>query len=265
MDHSAAGIKADRAAVLKDCGAVYRGGGGDLPEGDFEFCVVSPSFAPEHRWLAECRRRRIPLNSEMDFGIRYWRGRILAVTGSKGKSTLVKLCSDTLNLAGQKAVAGGNYGIPLCELVLDASDAVWAVVEVSSFQMELSGNLAPDVAVVIAIYSRTTSRRHWHHGCSTAAERAAVCRQGLGHVQFYRRATGKSMVGGANIGQAALFWDSGEWCLQKRVCWAPERQLNAVGRTMLNHTPTIIGLAQPRLRRGVESLGVTVADIERAA
>lgn len=64
--------------------------------------------------------------------------KMLAVTGSKGKSSVVKLIADALNAAGRKAVACGNYGLPVSAV----EDCEWAVVEVSSFQMETT-NLQP--------------------------------------------------------------------------------------------------------------------------
>ena len=64
--------------------------------------------------------------------------RLMAVTGSKGKSSVVKAVADAIRLAGGHAVACGNYGTPVCEVA--AADApakpAWAVVEVSSFMME---------------------------------------------------------------------------------------------------------------------------------
>ena len=58
--------------------------------------------------------------------------KLLAVTGSKGKSSVVKVVADTLTLAGHRAIACGNYGIPVSEV----GECEWAVVEVSSFQLE---------------------------------------------------------------------------------------------------------------------------------
>ncbi|MBQ9431733.1 MAG: UDP-N-acetylmuramoyl-L-alanine--D-glutamate ligase [Kiritimatiellae bacterium] len=121
----------------------------DLPSAAFNFCVASPAFALYHPWLAECSRRGIPVISELELGCRHWNGRILAVTGSKGKSSLVKLCSDTLNAAGLDASPAGNYGIPLCQLVLEHPELRWAVVEVSSFQMEHTDTIRPDAAVLL--------------------------------------------------------------------------------------------------------------------
>ena len=72
--------------------------------------------------------------------------KMLAVTGSKGKSSVVKLVADALNAAGRKAVACGNYGLPVSAV----EDCEWAVVEISSFQMETT-NLQPGVFEAAAV------------------------------------------------------------------------------------------------------------------
>ena len=86
----------------------------------------------------------IPVKSELQLGCeelkrRGWK--LLAVTGSKGKSSVVKVVADALSLAGRKAVPCGNYGRPVCDLV--GEEPGWAVVEVSSFQLETTA-LASD-------------------------------------------------------------------------------------------------------------------------
>ena len=127
---------------------------GALPDEAFDVCVASPAFALGHRWIVECAARGIPVISELELGAHYWCGKILAVTGSKGKSSLVKLCANTLNAAGIAASPAGNYGIPLCQLVLEQSDVnqtkkMWAVTEVSSFQMEHSPTFHPQIAILL--------------------------------------------------------------------------------------------------------------------
>ena len=88
--------------------------------------------------------------SELEYGVRALakRGvRMLAVTGSKGKSSVVKLVADALSLDGKKAVPCGNYGLPVSAV----GDCEWAVVEVSSFQLETTnlGSDAFEAAVVL--------------------------------------------------------------------------------------------------------------------
>ena len=90
-----------------------------IGEGLFDCAVVSPGIALTHPWIVEAKRRGIPLKSELQLGCeelkrRGWK--LLAVTGSKGKSSVVKVVADAINLAGMKAVACGNYGLPVCEV-----------------------------------------------------------------------------------------------------------------------------------------------------
>ena len=120
-----------------------------LPEGEVDVCVASPAFALNHVWIRECQQRNIPVISELELGACYWRGQMIAITGSKGKSSLVKFCADTLNLAGLSASPAGNYGIPLCQLVMEKPDLAWAVVEVSSFQMEHSPTFHPQIGLLL--------------------------------------------------------------------------------------------------------------------
>lgn len=98
-----------------------------------EFAIVSPGVALKSPLLAECRRRNVRLISELQFGCtelkrRGWK--LLAITGSKGKSSVVKAVA-----AAVDGVPCGNYGLPVSELAL-RDEPGWAVVEVSSFQLE---------------------------------------------------------------------------------------------------------------------------------
>ena len=113
-----------------------------FPSGGFSLAVTSPGVPLSHPWQVRARELGIPVISELQLGAERFRargGKMLAVTGSKGKSSVVKVVSDGINLAGGKAVPCGNYGKPLCEVVnelRDGEEPPWAVVEVSSFQME---------------------------------------------------------------------------------------------------------------------------------
>ena len=102
----------------------------------------------------------IPVKSELQLGCKELKRRgwkLLAVTGSKGKSSVVKLVAEAINLADGHAVACGNYGIPVSEVansnnrtVEQSNNSPWAVVEVSSFQLETT-TLAPDTFETAAI------------------------------------------------------------------------------------------------------------------
>ena len=121
------------------------------PGGAWDVCVTSPGIPLDHPWQVAARAAGVKVISELQLGASRWKGRMLAVTGSKGKSSVVKLVADTLNLAGVPAVPCGNYGTPLCEVVNMRGEGVgtWAIVEVSSFQMETTDDFHPDAAAIL--------------------------------------------------------------------------------------------------------------------
>ena len=114
-----------------------------------DLIVLSPGVSPRLAEVAAARRRGVPVISEVELAARWLRGRIVAVTGTKGKSTTVVLAGRMLDAAGRRAVVGGNIGVALSSQV-DAStpDAVH-VVEVSSFQLELTDTFRPWIAVCL--------------------------------------------------------------------------------------------------------------------
>lgn len=120
-------------------------------EPEFDLAVISPAIPDVHPWVRQLRAAGVETIAELELACRFWPGRILAVTGSKGKSSIVKFCADALNASGQRAVCAGNYGLPLSALLLDAPDTQVAVVEVSSFQMELTESFAPDAAILLNV------------------------------------------------------------------------------------------------------------------
>jgi UDP-N-acetylmuramoylalanine--D-glutamate ligase len=99
--------------------------------------VFSPGFAPEHAWLVAARAAGCVCLGELDFASLFWRGRIVAITGTNGKTTLTEFLTHALRAAGVPALAVGNVGYPFSSAVVapHAQDTV-AVCEVSSFQSE---------------------------------------------------------------------------------------------------------------------------------
>lgn len=99
--------------------------------------VFSPGFAIEHPWLCAARAGGCVCLGELDFASQFWPGRLVAITGTNGKTTLTEFLTHALRTAGVPAVAVGNVGYSFSRAVLDepTADTV-AVCEVSSFQAE---------------------------------------------------------------------------------------------------------------------------------
>lgn len=147
---TSAGLEA-RADRLRLKGCRIFTGTRDLPEAQVDLAVVSPGIPETDPWVVLLRQKGIPVISELELGWRACRSRILAVTGSNGKSTLVKLCCEALLQSGLSASAGGNYGTPLSALACLEPSPEWVVVEVSSFQLEAVEQFVPDAGILLNI------------------------------------------------------------------------------------------------------------------
>jgi UDP-N-acetylmuramoylalanine--D-glutamate ligase len=121
----------------------------DLPSGDFDLCVVSPGIDCQSAWVQQAATRCREVISELELGWRHCRCPIVAVTGTNGKSTLVKLLSDLLTAGGMRSEPSGNYGIPLCESAARSDALDWIVAEVSSFQLELVRDFRPRIGIML--------------------------------------------------------------------------------------------------------------------
>lgn len=112
-----------------------------------ELAVISPGINPATPRVRALTAGGCRLISELELGWAYLPGRVLAITGSSGKSTLAKFCAETLQQSGVRTALGGNYGLPVSELALQDEPPEWSVLEVSSFQLETTDRFRPDVAI----------------------------------------------------------------------------------------------------------------------
>jgi UDP-N-acetylmuramoylalanine--D-glutamate ligase len=109
--------------------------------------VVSPGVPWELPELAAAREAGVPVIAEIELAFRHLRGRVAAITGTKGKSTTTAALGAMLREAGLDARVGGNIGSPLVGLVDGSTDETTFAVEVSSFQLEGTVRFRPHVAV----------------------------------------------------------------------------------------------------------------------
>jgi len=145
---------------------------------DVEQVVVSPGIAHEHPWLNHLREANIPVKPEFELGLSMMpASRVIAVTGTNGKSSLVKWMADTLVMAGFHAVPAGNYGTPPSELALLPKQPDFVVLELSSFQLEQATSFKPDVAILLNI-SPNHLDRHPSYEAYVAAKARLFSRMG---------------------------------------------------------------------------------------
>ncbi len=114
-----------------------------------DLVVLSPGVPPAQPAIEAARRAGVTVIGEVELASRWLTGRIVAITGTKGKSTTTSLAAGILKEGGFEAAAGGNIGIALSEQVAGSHTDAIHVVEVSSFQLESTDTFHPWIAVML--------------------------------------------------------------------------------------------------------------------
>ncbi len=129
---------------------------------ELELVVTSPGFRPSVPMLVEAASRGVEVIGEVELA---WRLRPpsaapwLALTGTNGKTTTVRMLEAILRAAGLSAVAAGNVGLPLLDAVLAATPYDVLAVELSSFQLYWSSTVRPHTGALLNLADDHTD---WH-------------------------------------------------------------------------------------------------------
>ncbi len=136
------------AASLRAAGVALEAGGHQPATFDAaDLVVVSPGVPPEQPLFASAAARGVEVIGELELASRWLRGPVIAITGTKGKSTTTTLIGRMLTAAGRDAQVGGNIGVPLSSQVESSRPDTVHVVETSSFQLETTARFRPWIAV----------------------------------------------------------------------------------------------------------------------
>ena len=114
-----------------------------------DLVVLSPGVPPDQPAVQAARDRGVPVIAEIELASRWLQGRVIAITGTKGKSTTTALTGRMLGAAGFKVTVGGNIGDPLSAQVAESTPDTFHVVETSSFQLEQIETFHPWIAVML--------------------------------------------------------------------------------------------------------------------
>lgn len=117
---------------------------------DSDLVVVNPAVRPTNAIIQQAREFGIPLSSEMNLFWQLNRGRVIAVTGSNGKSTTTSMIHTLIDQSGRACWLGGNIGVSLLPEVDRIQEDDWVVLELSSFQLHQLNSIRarPDIAVI---------------------------------------------------------------------------------------------------------------------
>src|SRR5882762_9162498 len=116
---------------------------------DADLVVLRPGVPPEQPAVQAARDRGVPVIAEIELASRWLEGRVIAITGTKGKSTTTALTGRMLEAGGFKVTVGGNIGSPLSAQVSASTPDTLHVVETSSFQLEQIETFRPWIAVML--------------------------------------------------------------------------------------------------------------------
>jgi len=141
------------AATLEREGVSVHVGGHDLARiASASVLVVSPGVPPDAPAIAAAHAAGVAVVSEVEVGLRMQPAlRLIATTGTNGKTTTTALIGHLLRGLGLDAVDVGNIGTPVCEIAMRAVPPTWASLEMSSFQLHDTPGLLPTVGVLTTL------------------------------------------------------------------------------------------------------------------
>ncbi len=128
--------------------------------GGLSCAVLSPGVPPTSPVARRMYHANVPVLGEIELAYRLCKAPIIAVTGTKGKSTTTALIGHLLRGCGLSVRVGGNIGNPLIKEVRGATADSWVVAEVSSFQLETIRAFKPRVAVLLNVSPDHLDRYH---------------------------------------------------------------------------------------------------------
>jgi UDP-N-acetylmuramoylalanine--D-glutamate ligase len=213
---SAEALAKDIPALLDEGINVEAGGHGLLTFRRQDLIVVSPGVPLDTPELIQAKSFGRPVIGELELAARFLKGKILAVTGSNGKTTTTSLLGEILEKAGLPTLVGGNIGVPVVALIEESTDLTWSVLEVSSFQLETTEQFHPAIAVILNITPDHLDRHGTFENYALAKERIFAAQDERDYVVL--NADNLRAAASASRSRARVYWfsiehlvDQGSW------------------------------------------------------
>jgi len=146
-----------------------------------DLIVVSPGISLDIKPLSLARDQGVPIIGEIELASGYLKKPCIAVTGTNGKTTVVHLIGEMLHQDGKKVFVGGNIGRPLTNCVDEEQKIDYAVVEVSSFQLDTIQTFSPLVALILNI-SPDHLDRYTDYTSYVKSKEMVFANQGVGQI-----------------------------------------------------------------------------------
>ena len=248
----------EQASALRHVGIEIELGGHSAATFDSaDLVVTSPGVPPDEPGLVSARTRGVEVIGEVELASRWLRGRVIAVTGTKGKSTTTTLLGRMIAADGKRALVGGNIGVPLSTQVEDSTPETIHAVEVSSFQLETTTTFRPWIALWLNLaadhldrhpnveeYARAKARIY----ANQRAEDWAVVNLDDPIVMAHSEGIASRRVGFSPLGSSSDgFSVDGEWIVRRTATSAerlvPVSAVELTGRHMLGNVVAAVATA----------------------
>jgi UDP-N-acetylmuramoylalanine--D-glutamate ligase len=203
---SAEALAKEIPALIEEGISVEAGGHGLLTFRRQDLIVISPGVPIDTPELVQARNFGRPVIGELELAARFLKGKILAITGSNGKTTTTALAGEILKEAGLPTLVAGNIGVAVVGLIDESTSDTWSVLEVSSFQLESTEQFHPKIAVILNITPDHLDRHGTLENYALAKERIFAA-QGASDFAVLNAGNARTAESAARS-HAPVFWFS---------------------------------------------------------
>lgn len=136
---------------------------GELPEeviSTLDLTIISPGVPTDLELVQYIRDKQIPIWGEVELAYYFSKGKIVAITGTNGKTTTTTIVGEIMKTYYESVFVVGNIGIPYTEMVQSTTKDSVTVAEMSSFQLETITSFKPDVSAILNITPDHLNRHH---------------------------------------------------------------------------------------------------------
>lgn len=136
---------------------------GELAEEKIEDCdiaVLSPGVPTDIPVVERMRQAGLQIWGEIELAYAFEKGKVLAITGTNGKTTTTTLLGEIMKNYYEKVLVVGNIGIPYTSVVTESKESSVTVAEISSFQLETVHEFCPQVSAILNITPDHLNRHH---------------------------------------------------------------------------------------------------------
>lgn len=206
--------------------------------------VPSPGVAVDTELVESFRREGIPVWGEIELGYRYGKGRLIAITGTNGKTTTTSLVGQIMEEYYHEVFVVGNIGNPYTEAALHTTEKSVTVAEISSFQLETTESFRPQISAILNITPDHLNRHHTMENYAAVKERIAAKQTGrevcvLNYEDAYTRDFGGRCPARVIYFSSKRKLDRGLYLDEETICMADE---NGKRRLMNIHDMNLVGM-----------------------